>query len=218
MRPLQPRRGSCLVQTLIGLALIGLLLLIVGVVGMLTSKASSAVQDIQSQIETLRNRATVFEAPASIELELGQGGALVALAPDGMVGDKKLGPPPASARYEITVTDAEGKAVRFERANQPRNPAAPFEMLGTFAVDAAGRYTVKVDGAGDNPAPAAVMVASASTEEIETLANSGVAILQGLGGACSAICGLVAFVGFGIPALIMRARARQKPPEVLPDA
>ena len=44
------RRGSCLIQTLMGLAVVGFLLLVGGVIFMLTSDAMSAVADVQKQI------------------------------------------------------------------------------------------------------------------------------------------------------------------------
>lgn len=213
-RASHPRRGSCLFQTLIGLALVGLLLLIVGVVGMATSGAGAAAQGLKAQIDSFREHATVFEAPASIELDLGQGGALVALAPDGMVGEKKLGTPPANFGYLVAVTDADGKSVQVEGPRGNRSPGAPFEVLGTFAVETAGRYTIKVTGTSEDAPNAAIMVAAASAEEIEALTTNAVSLFQFGGSACFSICGLVALLGFGIPALIVRARAKRTPDPV----
>lgn len=202
-------RGNCLVQLLFALAVIGLLLLIVGVVGMFTSNASSALQNMQTQIQKLMDSSTVFEAPASIELELTEGGGIVALAPNGMVGDKRIGTPPVGVGYTVTIKDAEGKAIKYDPNSAPRSPGSPFEILGVFETKAKGRYTIEVKTSDGSETPAAIMVAAASKEEAEQLANAGVSILQGFGGACAAGCGFLLFVGFGIPALIVRARAKR---------
>jgi hypothetical protein len=59
------------------------------------------------------------------------------------------------------------------------------------------------------------MVAAGTQEEAKELANSGVAILQGLGGGCVTICGLLMLLAFGIPALVMRIRAKRARPDPL---
>ena len=68
------RQGTCLTQILIAFALIGVLIFIVGIVSMATSEAGKGIADLQTQIKALTDRATVFEAPASIEVELEKGG------------------------------------------------------------------------------------------------------------------------------------------------
>ncbi len=216
MRPISnPRRGNCLFQLLLGLAVLGILLLVLGIVSMATSKAGDAVSKLQTQIQSFIDRATVFEAPASIELELDAGGGLVALSPDGMVGEKRIGPPPTNVNFVVTITDAEGKPVKFDANSAPRNPGAPFEMLGVFETPAKGRYTVDVKTSDGSATPAAIMVSAGTKEEAEQLANSGVAILQGLGGGCVTICGLLMLLAFGIPALVMRIRAKRARPDPL---
>jgi len=216
MRPISNlRRGNCLFQLLLGLAVLGVLLLVVGIVSMVTSKAGDAVSKLQTQIQSFVDRATVFEAPASIEIELEQGGGMVALSPDGMVGQKRIGPPPANVNFVVTITDTEGKPVKFEANTAPRNPGSPFEMLGVFETPAKGRYTVDVKTSDGSSTPAAVMVAAGTQEEAKELANSGVAILQGLGGGCVTICGLLMLLAFGIPALVMRIRAKRARPDPL---
>lgn len=205
------RRGTCLFQLLLGFAVLGLLLLVIGIVSMVTSKAGDAVSQLQTQIQALVDRATVFEAPASIEVELEQGGGMVALSPDGMVGEKRIGPPPANVNFVVTITDSAGKPVKFEANQAPRNPGAPFEMLGVFETPEKGRYTVDVKTSDGSATPAAVMIAAGSQAEAEALTNSGVAILQGIGGGCVTLCGVFMLLAFGIPALIMRLRSKRGP-------
>ncbi|MEI7877498.1 MAG: hypothetical protein WCI96_06175, partial [Planctomycetota bacterium] len=138
------RQGTCLTQILIAFALIGALIFIVGIVSMATSEAGKGIADLQTQIKALTDRATVFEAPASIELELEKGGGMVAFSPSGIVGDKRIGPPPAGINYTVTITASDGTALPFQRNNGARNPGAPFEMLGMFETSAKGRYRFDV--------------------------------------------------------------------------
>jgi len=119
------------------------------------------------------------------------------------------GPAPQEAAPE--VTDAGGKSVRVEGPRGNRSPGAPFEVLGTFAVETAGRYTIQITGTSEDAPRAAVMVATASGEELEALTATAVSLFKFGGGACFSICGFVALLGFGIPALIVRARAKRTP-------
>ena len=208
------RRGNCLLQSLVGLTVLGLLLLIGGAVGMFTSGAGSAATGLAAKFESLVEHATVFEAPGSKEIELDAGGGIIALSPKGVVGDKRIGVPPASVSYAVTMTGPDGKPVKLDANNAPRNPTAPFEMLGVFELETKGLYTIEVKPS-DGTTPAAIMVGAASKEEAEMLAQSTAAILQGLGGGCVAGCGGLMFLAFGIPALIMSLRAKKQRPDPL---
>jgi hypothetical protein len=196
------RQGTCLTQILIAFALIGALIFIVGIVSMATSEAGKGIADLQTQIKALTDRATVFEAPASIELELEKGGGMVAFSPSGIVGDKRIGPPPAGINYTVTITASDGTALPFQRNNGARNPGAPFEMLGMFETSAKGRYRFDVRADDGSATPVAIMVAAASKDEAKT-------ILKSIGGGCASVCGLLMFVGFGIPWIVVSMAAKR---------
>ena len=203
------RQGTCLTQILIAFALIGVLIFIVGIVSMATSEAGKGIADLQTQIKALTDRATVFEAPASIEVELEKGGGMVAFSPSGIVGDKRIGPPPAGINYTVTITASDGTALPFQRNNGARNPGAPFEMLGMFETSAKGRYRFDVRADDGSATPVAIMVAAASKDEAEALFAPVGAILKGIGGGCASVCGLLMFIGFGIPWIVVSMAAKR---------
>ena len=205
----QPRRGNCLLQALLGLAVLGLVLVIVGVVGMFMSGAGSAVSGLAAKLGTLAEHATVFEAPGTKQLELDVGGGIIALSPKGMVGDKRIGTPPADVTFAVTMTGPEGKPVKLEANNAPRNPTSPFEVLGAFELDSKGLYTIEVKPS-DGTTPAAIMVGAAGKDDVELFKSGITAVSQGLLGACGAGCGGLMFLAFGIPALIMSLRAKKQ--------
>ena len=196
------RQGTCLTQILIAFALIGVLIFIVGIVSMATSEAGKGIADLQTQIKALTDRATVFEAPASIEVELEKGGGMVAFSPSGIVGDKRIGPPPAGINYTVTITASDGTVLPFQRNNGARNPGAPFEMLGVFDTSAKGLYRFDVRADDGSATPVAIMVAAASKDEVG-------AILKGIGGGCASVCGLLMFIGFGIPWIVVSMAAKR---------
>lgn len=212
-RPAHRRRGSCAVTALLWLAVIALLLLIVGLAGLFTSNAATAFNDVKAKFTELSAKSTKFEAPAKVEIDLPEGGAIIAFAPDGTVGDKRIGMPPPQVSYSVTITDPEGKGVTVERNNSPRNPGSPFEIIGFFKTKSAGKYSVEVKPADGSDTPAAIMVAGGGEEDIQSIANSATSILQGFGSGCLAICGLIGLVGFGVPALVLRARAKKVQPD-----
>jgi hypothetical protein len=207
--PIRPRRGSCLRQSLVGLTVLGLLLLIGGVVGMVTSGAGSAATGLAAKLESLVEHATVFEAPGTKQLELDVGGGIIALSPKGMVGDKRIGTPPADVTFAVTMTGPEGKPVKLEANNAPRNPTSPFEVLGAFELETKGLYTIDVKSS-DGTTPAAIMVGAAGKDDVELFKSGITAVSQGLLGACGAGCGGLMFLAFGIPALIMSLRAKKQ--------
>lgn len=198
---------------LLCLAVIALLLLIVGLVGLFTSNATTAIKDVETKIKELSAKSTKFEAPAKVEVDLPQGAAIIAFEPEGRVGDKRIGMPPPGVSFSVTVTDPDGKAVEVNRSNSPRTPGSPFELIGAFKTSAPGKYSVEVKADDGSSTPAAIMVAGGSEEDVEGIANAAVSILQGFGSGCLSICGLIGLVGFGVPALVLRARAKKAQPD-----
>ncbi len=212
---LSPHRGSCLLSTLFALTIIAVLLIIAGIVLFVTSDAQNAVANLGTMVTSLTDRATTFEAPASIELTLEKGGGAVAYAKDGKVGDKIIGAPTTDVRYTVSITDKDGNAVAFQANNGPRNPSAPIDLIGTFEVVESGSYKFDIKASDGSATPAAIMIGSVTQEEAAALADSGIALLKGLGGGCVFGCGALMLVGFGIPALIVRSRSKKAPPDVL---
>lgn|GEM_PF-1286676 len=202
------RRGNCLFQALLAVAVLSFLVSVFGIISMLTSGAGDAVTALETEIKTIAANSQTFEAPGTATLELAEGGAMLALHPDGMVGEKKIGVPPASVNYTFTITDADGNAVKFDANNAPRNPQSPFEMFGLFETKAAGAYTIEAKTTDGSDTPAAIMVAAADKATAERLANAGLALFKGVGGGCLALCGCLAALAFGIPALIVRKKAK----------
>jgi len=204
------RRGSCGLQILAALAILAVILLIVGVVGFIVSGPSSAASQFEAQLKKFTESATVFEAPGSKEIEFKAGGGVVMLSPEGMVGDKRIGTPPSSVTLDVKIESADGKALKFERNTAPRNPAAPFELIGFFKVDADGTYTVTVTPS-DGSTPAAILVGAGTEQEVASLLSSVAALLTATVSGCVGICGLVGVMAFGIPALVMwRSKRRQQ--------
>jgi hypothetical protein len=202
------RRGNCLFQILLALAVLCVLVAVAGIVSMLTSGAGKAVTDLQSEIKTIAANSDTFEAPGTATVELESGGAMLALHPDGTVGDKKIGVPPANVTYVFTITGPDGNPVKFDANNQPRNPQAPFEMFGVFEAKTAGAYTIEAKTSDGSATPAAIMVAAADEATAERLASAGLAIFKGIGGGCLSICGCLAAIGFAIPAFFVRRKAK----------
>ncbi len=208
---------SALGMALIGLALLGLLVTIVGGVFALTSGFTDSTRSFEAEIDTLVENATTFEAPASIELPFEPGGAFVLIAPDGRVGDKVIGRPPSSVGYRITVKDASGTPVGVESAGSRRDPRSRIEILGWFRVPESGSYTVSVATADGSQTPVAIMIASGDESQVDRIVDSIEGIAQGFFGSCCAACGCVLLVGFGVAAIIVRvrdSRARQAPPPI----
>ena len=209
-----PRRGACLFQLLAAFAVIGVLFTVGGIISMLTSGGLDAVADIQKSIDAFVADSKSFEAPGSIDIELPAGGGIIAFTPDGRVGDKQIGTPPPSVNYIVTIKDPAGAPVKFEANTAPRSPASPFALLGFFETKEKGLYNIQVSSANADDPHAAIAVAAGSQKQMEALLGSGLAILQGIGGSCSAACGVVLALACGIPALIMRKR-RNKAPDPL---
>ncbi|MFM1868701.1 MAG: hypothetical protein RL591_2109 [Planctomycetota bacterium] len=202
------RRGNCLFQALLAVAVLSFLVSVFGIISMLTSGAGSAVTALETEIKSIAANSQTFEAPGTTTVELAEGGAMLALHPDGMVGEKKIGVPPASVNYTFTITDAEGQPVKFDANNAPRNPQSPFEMFGLFETKTAGAYTIEAKTTDGSSTPAAIMVAAADKATAERLASAGMALFKGVGGGCLALCGCIAALAFGIPALIVRKKAK----------
>ena len=132
-----------------------------------------------------------------------------------IVGDKIIGAPTTDVRYTVSITDKDGNAVAFQANNGPRNPSAPIDLIGTFEVVESGSYKFDIKASDGSATPAAIMIGSVTQEEAAALADSGIALLKGLGGGCVFGCGALMLVGFGIPALIVRSRSKKAPPDVL---
>jgi hypothetical protein len=209
----RPRRGSCLPILLLGLALMGLIILIISLASLFTSNAGTAVSDFDREVNELLTNAKSFEAPGRIEVPLEQGGALVLISPDGTVGDKRIGRPPASVAYTVKVTNAAGNAVEVEASNMPRNPSAAFELLGWFKVNAAETYAIEVQTADGSATPAAIMVCAGDQSQIDVVVNGLTAIGKVAFGICGSVCGIVFMLAFGIPAIIIRLRKSRQAPD-----
>ncbi|MFM7261301.1 MAG: hypothetical protein ACKO3W_11920 [bacterium] len=210
------RRGNCAFQILLALAVIAALVAVGGLVSMLTSGAGGAMTILETEIKTIAQNSQTFEAPGTATVELSAGGAMLALHPDGMVGDKKIGVPPANVNYTFTITDADGNAVKFDASNAPRNPQSPFEMFGVFEVESAGPYTIEAKTTDGSTTPAAIMVAAADQATADRLADAGLALVQGFAGGCFAICGCLSAIAFIIPAFIVRKKAKAASTDTLP--
>lgn len=202
------RRGNCAFQILLGLAVIAALVAVGGLVSMLTSGAGDAVTALETEIKTIVQSGQTFEAPGTATLELAAGGAMLALHPDGMVGDKKIGVPPANVNYTFTVTDSAGNPVKFEPSNTPRNPQSPFEWFGLFEVESAGTYTIEAKTTDGSTTPAAIMVAAADTAAVDRIKASVASLGWAALGACLAPCGCLTAIAFVIPAIIVRKKAK----------
>jgi len=204
------RRGSCAVQVLFALAILGLILLIVGAVSIFASDPATAATQFETQVKKFVDSSAIFEAPGSKQLELKQGKGLVLTAPDGKVGDKLIGPLPAGVTLNVTVTGPGNSEVKFAPNTAPRNPQAPFEFIGFFDIAADGTYTVEVTPS-DGKSPAAVVVGSGSPKEVESMLGNVASLLVAGTGGCIGVCGLIMVPVFGIPAVIMWRRKRNAP-------
>lgn len=205
-----PRRGNILLVILIGLSLIGALLLVAGVVTFLVANPSKAASDLENQFKAFVENSTPLEAPGSFEVEIKKGGAAFFLSPDGKVGDKVIPIPPADISYSVAVTDLDGNPMKFEANRVPRGANDPFYYMGFCETAKDGKYKIKID-ASDSKTKAAVVVAPGSKEELAGLMGALGKAAIGVSGGCAAICGLLALLCFGIPALIVRKRSRPDP-------
>lgn len=208
--PAPHRRGNCLFQALLAVALLGLLLAIFGAVTMLTSGAGDAAKALEKQLKAMAETATSFEAPGKVSLELKSGAGMVGIVPNGEVDGKKIGAPGEAVTFKVTVTDADGKSVKFDEFGASRDPNAPIQPVGIFKVGSPGTYTIDV--ATSDGSPAAVFVSAGTQEEVDQLASSGIAILKGVGGGCVTFCGGAVFVVFGIISLVIKLRRKEPDP------
>ena len=163
----RPARGSCLPLLLLVFAIIGLLILIVSLALVFTANAGDNLAKFEKELQVLQADATSFEAPGTLEMHLEPGGALVLISPDGSVGDKRIGRPPANVSYTLTVKSSAGAPVPIEASNMPRNPSAAFELLGWFSVGRADTYTIEVRTADGSPTPAAIMVCAGDQAQVD---------------------------------------------------
>lgn len=201
------RRGNCLFPALLGIAILGLVLAIVGVVTLLNSGAGG----LASRIEKFTQDAQTFEAPGfkDVDLKAG-GGGLVLISPDGKVGDKVVGLPAPSTEITIKITGPDGSPVPFEPLEGRRDGSAPIQILGGFEATKDGRHQFEATTSDGSSAPLSIV--AGSKEDVEQFAAT---ITSGFFGICGTVCGLGLLVAFGIPALIVRMKARAKTPDPL---
>ena len=204
------RRGNCLFMTLVGLAVIGLLLLVGGTIAFFVSNPTKAIQDAANSVQAFAANSTALEAPGTFEVELKAGGAGFILSPDGEVEDKVIPTPPANVTYTFTVTDADGTSIKIEPNQAPRRGNEPFYFFGFCEIPADGIYTIEVQ-ASDGTTPAAILATPATAAEIEELGKAAGAAAIGGAGGCGAICGLVLLLVGGIGALFARKKSQQDP-------
>jgi hypothetical protein len=209
-RTTQPRRGSCLSNALIGLAVVGLLLLIAGAVTFVAMGPSKAGSDFATKLQAVITDSTVVEAPGSAEIEFKAGGAAFLLWPNGQVGDKTIPMPPSSVSYTVTVKDADGNELKTEPNRAPRGPADPLYLISALEIPKDGVYTVDVT-ASDGSTPAAILAGAAGKKDLEELARTGITASIGWGGGCTAVCGFAMLLVFGIAALLARKSAKPDP-------
>lgn len=205
-----PRRGSCLANALIGLAVIGLLLLIAGAVTFVALGPSKASGDFTAKLQAIIADSTVMEAPGSAEIEFKAGGAAFIFSPNGQVGDKTIPTPPTNVSYTVTVTDADGNELESEPNLAPRGPADPIYLISALEIPKDGVYTVNIT-ASDGSTPAAILAGAAGKKDLEELGRTGTAALVGWTGGCTAICGLAMLLVFGIAAMLARKSAKPDP-------
>jgi hypothetical protein len=209
-RTTTPRRGNCLTGLVIGLAVLGVLLLIGGAIAYLSFNPHEALTKLQADVKALSDGATAIEAPGSVEVELASGGAAFILSPSGTVGDKVIPTPPASVSYTITVTAPDGSPVKVEANTAPRNGTEPFYFFGFCELKTEGTYKIDV-AASDGSTPAAILATRASQEELQRLLSEGLRASGGVLGGCGALCGLAMAVVFGVLALFMRKKSKPDP-------
>lgn len=197
-------------MTLVGLAVIGLLLLIGGAITFFVTSPAKALGDVGTAVQSLAESATALEAPGTFEVEFKAGGAAFILSPSGEVGDKVIPTPPANVMYTFAVTDAEGNSIRVEPNQAPRRGNEPFHFFGFFEVPADGVYKVDVQ-ASDGSTPAAILAAAATKAELEQLGSAVASAAIGGAGGCGAICGLVLLLIGAIGALFVRKKAQPDP-------
>ena len=204
---LRHRRGNCLFPALLGLAIVGLVLAVVGVVTLLNSGAAG----LAARVEQLMKDAQAFEAPGLKDVDMKADGAgLVLVSPDGKVGDKVVGMPAPSTEITIKITGPDGAETKFEAFPGPRDPSSPIQLLGIFETATEGRY--RIDASTNDGSSVPISVAAGSKEDVRQIAST---LASGFFGLCGAVCGLGLLVAFGIPALIVRLKSRAKAPDPL---
>ena len=204
------RRGNCLTSALLGLAVIGLLLLLAGAITFFVTEPSKVSSDFAAKLRAVVEDSTVIEAPGRAEIEFKAGGAAFLLSPDGRVGEKVIPLPPTGVSYTVTVTDAAGTALAIEPNRAPRGPADPIYLICALEIPADGVYTVDVT-ASDGSTPAAILAGAAGKKDLEELLRSGTVALVGWSGGCTAICGLAMLLVFGIAAILARNSSKPDP-------
>jgi len=204
---LRHRRGNCVFPALLGLAIVGLVLAVVGVVMLMNSGAAG----LAARIEQFMKDAQTFEAPGLKDIDMKADGAgLVLINPDGKVGDKVVGLPSPKTEITIKVKGPDGTDVKFDPFEGGRDPSSPIQLLGVFEAANEGRY--QVDASTNDGSSAAIAVVAGSKEDAEQIAST---IASGFFGLCGTVCGLGLFVAFGIPALIVLMKSRAKAPDPL---
>lgn len=204
------RRGSCLFEALLGIAIIGLLLLVAGTIAFFIWNPKSALESVTAKVKAIARDSVTFEAPGSMEVDLKAGGAALFFPPKGEVGDKTIPMPPIGVLYTVSITDSQGNPVKFEPNVSPRQGQEPFYFLGFTEIAQDGKYTVEVK-ASDNTTPAAISIASGRSEDfiamLEDLKTGGIGVFGG----CGALCGLSLLVVGGIAAIFARRAAKADP-------
>jgi hypothetical protein len=209
------RRGNCLFLTLVGLAVVGLLVLVVSLVAAITSKPGEAFEKLESKFQTLAEGATRLEAPGSAEIDLAEGGVMVLLAPDGEVDGKKIGTPRGTVQFDVRIIAEDGTEVEVESIRETRDPNSPFAVLAAAEIPADGTYLVDVRETGGGQTPAAILIAGGSQADMDAMGESAGELAKFAGGACGGVCGLVLLLGCGIPALVISIRRRKAPVDPL---
>jgi hypothetical protein len=208
------RRGSYGVHILLALAVLGLILFGVIGVGLLISGPSTALSEFLLTQRKLEGSATFFEAPATRTIEFKPGAGIVMFSRGGKVGDKRIGSPPSTVTIDVKVTGPDGSAVSYEPNRAPSRilnfPLMPSPILGFFQIRSEGAYTVEVNPS-DGTTPAAILVGSASNEEVESITKNDLLVRERGTRGFLGFCGLLMALGFGIPALIIWRRKRNTP-------
>ncbi|MFM7052884.1 MAG: hypothetical protein ACKOYN_12265 [Planctomycetota bacterium] len=203
--PALHRRGKCLFQVVLALAVLGLLALVFGALSVW-----GAMNDAQSKFQAVLASATPIAAPGSKPVELGKGSAIVFLVPDGEIDGKKYGALKSDATVTVTAKDPSGETVKVEAFDRRQWTGAPMEPIGVIAVEKAGTFTIDIqtsDGAG-----AAIFVAAATEDEANSVRQLMIVGFQGIAGACTALCGCAFLVTFGALGLFLKFRRKEPDP------
>lgn len=204
--PSRALRGSCLVKTLLAVAVVGLLALIVGAV-VLVVQGSKAAAGL-APMSKLSSDAAIVQAPGSFDLQLSKGNTIVALvAAQGMPGRRAGGatapaaPPSLSVTYAVTITDPEGKSVQVQDNPMAREATDIYYKLAAAEIPKDGLYKVEVK-ASDDTTPADIAVVSMATADFEAMRSAVWPVFWstlGCFGACiGGVVGLVGLLGMFI--------------------